>query len=123
MSDEEEFCPHILSEAEIDLYLKGDRREVDRLLLYSINRVSAALMDHMQLEDARESRMERIGGFDSVVVRAKFVDAMILRNEKHVRMMEKVEGSSYLWALIVFLGFVGVAIWEYVKNVLKTGTT
>ena len=39
MHQTEESKPRILSEEEIELYLRGDRREIDRLILLSINRI------------------------------------------------------------------------------------
>ena len=118
IADHEQFAPRILSEEEIDLYLKGDGREIDRLILYSINRVSAALIDHMQLENVRDAHLQQIGGFDSVIVRIKFIDSLIEKNNKHIRMMEKVESSGLIWAFLAFLGLIAVATWEYIRTKL-----
>ena len=111
-----DYHPRVLSDEEIDMYLSGDRREVDRLILYSINRVSAALLEHMRGERERDKNIQNIGGFEEIALRAKFVDSLILQSEKRNRMMEKVESSGVLWAFILFLSFLGAAAWEYVKG-------
>ena len=50
MSDKD-IPPRILSEEEVELYLRGDRREIDRLILLSINRIAATLIPHAEREN------------------------------------------------------------------------
>ena len=78
--------------------------------------ISKQLRDHLHLTEERDTKLEGIGGLPAIVERARFVDAMIARNEKHIRMMEKVESSGMVWAFIAFIGFLAVALWEYVRS-------
>lgn len=117
------FPPHLLSDEEIEMYLKGDRREVDRLILFSINRLTAVILPHAVREDARDAASNRLladlGGEDALMRRADFVDSLIENQEAKKRMMEKVSSSTVVWALLVFLGFVAAAVWEHISTVLK----
>ena len=117
------FPPHLLSDEEIEMYLKGDRREVDRLILFSINRLTAVILPHAVREDARDAASDKLladlGGEDALMRRADFVDSLIENQKAKKRMMEKVSSSTVVWALLVFLGFVAAAVWEHISTVLK----
>lgn len=119
----DEFAPRILSDEEIEMYLKGDRREVDRLILFSLNRLAASIIPLARRETEREAEMENLlkdlGGVEVMVRRGKFVDAAIKSTEAKTRMMEKVTASSVTWALIAFLGFVIVTTWETVLHTIR----
>ena len=39
-----DYEPRILSEEEIDVFLKGDPKDVNRIILYSLNRLAAVLI-------------------------------------------------------------------------------
>ena len=103
------------------MYLSGDRREVDRLILYSINRVTAVVIDHVRKEEERNDRIDGIGGFDAITTRAEFVDSLIKRNNRMSAMMEKVAASSISWAVIAFAGFLAFALWESIKVAARRG--
>lgn len=124
--DKNGYDPHIFSDEEIEMYLKGDRRDIDRLLLYSINRLTSVLIPHAQREDARDKAFDitinAIGGAQAIIDRARFVDALakdaeldaerkafidvlIDRQQKRNTMMEKVSTSNIVWASIAFLGY------------------
>lgn len=115
--------PRILSEEEIRLYLKGDRREIDRIILLSLNRLAANLIPHTRREEERILEQERVikslGGEAAMAKRAKYVDSLIVQAEAKTRMMEKVAQSSALWILLPFLGFVASALWDAVVKAIK----
>jgi len=120
----QETPPHVLTEEEIELYLKGDRREIDRLILYSINRLTAVIIPHAKREDERDAQsdllLKDLGGVDTMVLRAEFVDNLIKRQDVRNRMMEKVSQSTLTWALIAFFGFLATAVWTDIVRVVKT---
>lgn len=115
--------PHILTEEEIELYLKGDRREIDRLILYSINRLTAVIIPHAQREDERDAEADalitRLGGVEAMHNRATFVDSLVEQHHARSQMMEKVSQSSVTWALIAFMGFLAMATWDSIVQAVK----
>jgi hypothetical protein len=110
------YAPRILSDEEVEFYLKGERREIDRLLLYSINRISTVLVEHVRKQEVQATNLAAIGGYDAIGKRAEYVDSLIEKNKKTIRMMEKVEGSGMVWAFMAFIGFVAMASWEYIRT-------
>lgn len=121
MQQPDETPPRILSEQEIELYLRGDRREIDRLILLSINRIAATLIPHAERENRISEQLEAIGGMDGITERAKFVDELIERQKARNQALWKVAQSSVAWALPVLIGFVAMAIWNTIKQ--KMGVT
>ena len=119
---EDNFQPRILSHEEIEMYVKGNREEVDRLILFSLNRISSVLIPHAQREDAMMSRMEQIGGFDAITKRAEYVDELITKSKSRTKMMDKVNQSAVTWALIAFLGFLAHAVWQDVIEAIRTAS-
>lgn len=121
--DRMEFPPHVLSDEEIEMYLRGDRREIDRLMLLSINRLTACLLPHTEREGARDAEqaelLRRLGGLEAMEDRAKFVDSLIRRQGVRDQMMEKVSQSTLTWALIAFLGFLAVSTWDSIVSAVK----
>lgn len=118
-SDSEEFQPHVLSDEEIEMYLKGDRREVDRLILFSLNRLAACLIPHARQEEKFLDEVDALGGMEAIAKRAAFVDGLITQQETKTRMMEKVSQSSITWALLAFFGFLAVATWDAIVHAIK----
>lgn len=116
---ENEKIPKILSPDEIELYLSGDRRQVDRLILTSLNRISATLIDYTKREDGIWDSIDEIGGLMSIKTRADFVDSLITRNEKRAAAWGKIAQSSAVWALLAVLGFLAQAIWQHIKEQIK----
>ena len=112
----EESKPRILSEEEIELYLRGDRREIDRLILLSINRIAATLIPHAVRENKLSEQLEAIGGMEGIAERARFVDAMIERQKARNQAMWKVAQSGVAWALPILIGFVAMAVWNAIKQ-------
>ena len=111
--------PKVLSHDEIELYLSGDRRHVDRLILTSLNRISVTLIDHMRRADGVWDALEDIGGLDSIKTRADFIDSLIERNKKRAAAWGKIAQSSAVWALVAVLGFLAQAVWQHIKSQIK----
>ena len=118
--DSTQYPPHVLSDEEIELFLQGDRKEVDRMILYSLNRLAATVIPHVTREDGVISKLEEVGGFDAIKVRAEFVDSLIERNNARTAMMRKVSESTATWALILFLGFLATAVWHDIVAAVRT---
>ena len=116
MHPTEESKPRILSEEEIELYLRGDRREIDRLILLSINRIAATLIPHAERENKISEQLAAIGGMDGIAERARFVDAMIESQKARTQAMWKVAQTGFTWALPLLIGFVAMAIWNAIKQ-------
>lgn len=116
MHPTEESKPRILSEEEIELYLRGDRREIDRLILLSINRIAATLIPHAERENKIAEQLAAIGGMDGIAERARFVDAMIERQKARTQALWKVAQSGVAWALPILIGFVAMAVWNAIKQ-------
>jgi len=114
-----EFPPRVLSEEEIEMYLKGDRREVDRLMLFSLNRLAAALIPHAEQEERMISEFTRLGGLEAINARCEFIDELIARSKDRRKMMEKVSQSTLTWALIAFFGFLAAATWDSIVSAVK----
>lgn len=95
---------------EVDIFLSGDRREVDRLLLHGINSLSIVMIRHTEKEEEIFSGM---GDVETIRARRKWVDAQMSKQEKFNAMMDKVATSAVSWALIAFLGFLAYAVWDY----------
>lgn len=122
----DEYKPHVLSEEEIELYLKGDRREVDRLILYSLNRLAAAnevqtlqCAQHKAQAEEWDETIMGLGGTKAISDRARFVDAMILRQEKRRAMMERVIQAAWFWVIPAFLAFVAASMWDSIISAIK----
>jgi len=119
----DEFEPRVLSDEEIEMYLKGDRREVDRLILFSLNRLAACIIPHAKREDERvvenDRLIESLGGVEAMLKRAKYVDTLVKQSEAKTRMMEKVSQSSVTWALIAFFVFILSATWDAIIHAIK----
>ena len=111
--------PKVLSGDEIELYLSGDRRQVDRLILTSLNRISATLIDHTKRDDRMWDSIDEIGGLMSIKTRADFVDSLITRNEKRAAAWGKIAQSSAVWALLAVLAFLAQATWQHIKEQIK----
>lgn len=113
----------VLSDEEMEAYLRGDRREVDKLILLSINRLSRFLIPRATKEDERAFEISRLinslGGTEMLEKRARYVDALIKQSEAKTRMMEKVGQSSVLWVLLPFFGFAASSMWESAIKAIK----
>ena len=116
MQQPDESRPRILSDEEIELYLRGDRREIDRLILLSINRIAATLIPHAERENKIAEQLAAIGGMEGIAERARFVDALIERQKARTQALWKVAQSGVAWALPILIGFVAMAVWNAIKQ-------
>lgn len=119
MGDEDKFPPRVLSDEEIEMYLKGERREVDRLLLHSLNRLAGALIPHIKSEGDFMDKVKELGGVQAITARAEFVDSLIKKNAIRSAMMEKVSQSTVTWAFIAFCGFLALSVWHELIAAIK----
>ena len=108
--------PKIYSDEEIELFIEGDRRAIDRLLLQGINNLSVVLILHSEAEAAVIAGM---GTAEQVKSRSIWIDAQIKKQEKVNSMMQKVAESSAAWAVIAFLGFLAMVSWTYLASAIK----
>ena len=111
--------PKVLSSDEIELYLSGDRRQVDRLILTSLNRISSTLIDHTKREDGIWDAIDEIGGLVGVRTRADFIDSLIDRNKSRAAAWSKIAQSSATWALLALLMFLAQSVWTQIKAQIK----
>lgn len=118
-SEDFQYSPKIFSQEEIDMFIKGDRGDIDRLLLYSMNRIAAVLIPHAEREESFMSLIESTGGMDAVRLRADYVNSLIEKNNKRSAAWEKISQSTTTWALIAFLGFIAVSAWQYVVSLIR----
>ena len=119
MTDHHAYQPRILSDEEIEMYLDGDRRAIDRLILFSINRITSVLIPHAEKEDKREKEwdaaIEDLGGIKSIIKRAEFVDAMIKKTNDEALLMREARNKILMWGLGGFLLAVSV-VFVFVWN-------
>ena len=125
MSDQpEELASYLLSEEEIEFYLKGDRRDIDKLLLKSINRLTSIIVPHAVKEDKRDEAwaraIERLGGLGKIEERAVYVDALLEKQKARTAAFRKISESTVLWALLIVLGFIAKALWDSALAAVKT---
>ena len=118
-SGEDRRQPRIYSSEEIEIFLRGDRREIDRLLLHGLNSLSKALIPHARREEEMLRLFEEIGGLDGIATRAQYVDSLIKRQSACTAMMEKVAQSTLTWAVIAFIGFLAMASWDSIVHAIK----
>lgn len=109
----------VYSPEEIDMFLNGTEREVDRLLLHSVNNIAAAVAPHILRED---NLFKAMGDIEAIRTRSAWIDTQIRKQEKWNRMMDRVIESTTVWALpmfglILFIWF-GDHILEAARHIL-----
>lgn len=119
MTKDDDGFPKVLSSYEIDLYLSGDRRQVDRLILTSLNRISTTLIDHTKRDDGLWDAIDEIGGLEGVKTKSDFVDSLIERNKSRAAAWSKIAQSSATWALLALLMFLAQSVWTQIKAQIK----
>ena len=95
----------VYTEQELEIFLNGDRRSVDGLMLRSLNGISAALLTHMEEQEKVTRELQDIGGLEGIRLRAEWVNAQIERQKVRNRMMEKVATSNLATVSVAFLGY------------------
>lgn len=120
----EELDGYLLTEDEIEFYLKGDRRDIDKLLLKSINKLTSLIVPHALKEDQRDEvwamAIERLGGLQRIEERAAYVDALLEKQKARTAAFRKISESTALWALLIVLGFIAKALWDSALAAVKT---
>ena len=102
----------IYTDEEIDIFLKGDRRNVDKLLLHGMNNIAAALVPHMEKED---SVMAVMGDATAVRERSAWIDAEIAKKKawaefwKESRLELARKGT---WAIVLVVLALVIYFWN-----------
>jgi hypothetical protein len=104
------------SEEEIDAFLDGDRRVIDRLMLHGMNNLAVVLIAHAERE---EEIFAGMGSAEIIKKRNEWIDSQIERTRVRTDMMSKVATSTTTWALIAFVGYLLHALWEYSVALIK----
>lgn len=107
------------SEEEIDAFLDGDRRVIDRLLLHGLNNLAVVLIAHAERE---EDIFAGMGSAETIKKRSDWIDSEIEKKRVRTDMMNKVATSTTAWALVLFLGYIAHALWEYTLTLIKSKT-
>lgn len=107
------------SEEEIDAFLDGDRRVIDRLLLHGLNNLAVVLIAHAEREEEIYAGM---GSAETIKKRSDWIDSEIEKKRVRTDMMNKVATSTTAWALVLFLGYIAHALWEYTLTLIKSKT-
>lgn len=120
------YRPRILSEAEVEIIISGERKAVDRHIIFSLNLLAEAhertlsmIEKHQEKEEGLITSIENIGGIGAITSRANYVDSMIERRKVRIAMMRKVAESSVTWALLLFFAFLASAVWNDVVRCLR----
>lgn len=92
----------IHSEEEIDAFLAGDRRSIDRLLLHGLNNLSLVIINHAERE---EEIFKGMGSAETIKKRSDWIDSEIEKKRTRTDMMNKVVSSTTAWAVVAFLGY------------------
>ena len=106
----------VFSPEEVDLFLAGDRREIDKLILHGLNAIAKTLKPHMEMEEAL---LHELGGTEIIRLRSAWIDAQITKQKRRSEMMRKVAESALVWAAIAFLGFLAVTFADGLLSILK----
>lgn len=123
--NKERTIPRILTDEEIDTMLDGDRRKVDRVQLTLTNDLAKAFVE-FRYQDfpnhaAAEDKILDAIGRDPEKVRARreFVETLIERQQARNAMMRKVSEGTALWAVILFLTFMGYILKDSIIHWLQ----
>lgn len=108
--------PKIYSPEEMDILLGGDRRQIDSLMLHTLNDLGQFLIMHD--EDEVKFRAY-FGEPKSIEVRAEWIHAQIARQKVRNAMMQRVVAQAGTAFLIAFLAFAGWAILDAIWNVMQ----
>lgn len=103
--------PHIYSPAEIEMFLKGDSREIDRLILESTNNIVRAFTEFRDLEfrphvEDEKALQKALGEPNDIERRRRWLDLQIDKAEKCQRIRAKIIEATltrYVSVVLVFL--------------------
>ena len=106
----------IYSTEEIEIFLSGERREVDRLLLHGLNNLAIVMIPHVNREDAL---YESMGSHEKIRQRAAWIDAQIDAQLKRNGMMGRIAEASLIAVFLLFIGYIGVALWDHTVALIQ----
>lgn len=124
--------PHIYTEEEIDLFLKGDRRAIDKLILTSLNALSSTFVAYRDNEfrphiREEQSMKEALGDPKEVTQRRMWLDLQIKKEMDRAKLRAKILEASLLRvipvAMMVMLIIFMTGLHEHVTNWLTAGKT
>ncbi|TXH41846.1 MAG: hypothetical protein E6Q97_36785 [Desulfurellales bacterium] len=124
--------PHIYTEAEIDLFLKGDRRDVDKLVLTSINAIAHAFITFRDLEFRphviEENQMkDALGDPADVERRRVWLDLQIKKEMDRAALRQKILEASLLRvipiALLAVMAIFATGLHEHLSAWLSNAKT
>ena len=100
--------PRIYSKEEIELFLHGDRREIDKLLLISANSIAAAFISFRDCEFRPHAKEEQVmkdalGDPVEVIRRRIWLDQQIAKEIDRSALRKKIIDASALWVLPIIL--------------------
>lgn len=128
--DDHKDNPKVYNEEEIELLVSGESRKVDRHTFVMVNNLTAAFLnfqnkvfpEHAKTEEELHRTSSRIlselGNPELLKKRMQYLDKLIERQEVRNRMMISVATSGLAWALILFLGFLGVSMIQSVRHAI-----
>ena len=124
--------PHIYTEEEIDIFLKGDRMDVDKLVLTSISALAKTFITFRDLEFRphmiEENQMkDALGDPDDVARRRVWLDLQIKKEMDRAALRQKILEASLLRvipvALMVLLAIFATGLHEHLSAWLSTAKT
>jgi hypothetical protein len=102
----------IYSSEEIDLFLCGDRRNVDKLLLHGLNNIARILIPHIAYEDRI---FDSLGTLEDIKIRKEWIDAEIRKKETAASFYEQMTlelGKKSAWVLMLVIVAMFVFWWN-----------
>lgn len=103
------------SAEEIDLLLRGDRREIDKLILLALNGIAEVVIPHAEREEEIINRIEQLGGLDAISKRSLWIEEQIakakMQNAFWAKMRDKA-GELTVAAFLACLFAVLVYYWN-----------
>ena len=104
------------SDEEINILLDGDRREVDKLILHSLNSISTTLVPHIREEN---EVFKALGPPSEIRVRTDWIEMQIDKQKARNDMMRKVATAALVWVVPLFLAFLAFAMWDAVIEAVR----
>ena len=104
------------TEEEIEFFLGGDRREVDKLLLHGISAIAAVLIP---LAEREEKIFDALGDGPTIRTRGAWIEAQIEKQRTQNAMMRKIAEAGLIMCILGFIGFLGYSIMDFVVDTLK----
>lgn len=124
--------PKIISPTEMEVYLGGTRREIDRLILEGLNNLTTAFIkfrdeefrNHASEEVSKYAKISELakamGDEELIRARAMWIDAQIEAQRDRASMMRRVRDSVLIWVVIAFLGYMAVTAYnDFRSNAIK----